>query len=714
MASVTATYLGNAKSILSNSARAMRRARSDFVLKPEDLARYNEIDPAQLAKLIVASGGDPAAMSKALGPGMVARIRDGAQFLYVNNLLWGWRTHFVNMTTNLYMVGGRPMERIIGSFATGAEAGQRIRAENFKQYHYMGASLHDAWTAAVQTYKSGDSVMSPHNANEAVNMGGSTGKAIAEMPWKEMDSVGNILHNALAFGAKAIGQPTRLLGTVDELVKQTVYRSKVQSMAFVDGAEQGLKGQDLTDYVKKALMDSFDDEGRALDTRALQEAMVSTFQQELLPGTIGRSVANFTASQPWSRFILPFVRTPTNVLRMGIKMTPGLNVLQTEYRAMISGSMGPEMQAQAVGQMSMGALFMGTAAHLAHSGMMTGGGPTDRAERDLLLSTGWQPYSFVRTGPNGEKTYVPYGRYDPIAMPFGIIADIVAALHAVDPDDETVADRAQTVMTGALVSLAKQFGNKTYLMSINQAMDAVMDPDRNMGKTAGTMASNFIPFASNLRQFNQDPYMRDARDFADKFIATIPGLSETIPPKRDVWGDPRSTYKGLWVSTPADEVDAEVRRMVEDSGMVIGPVPPVRNGADLRDIVMEDGRNAYDRMVELSAQPGEGAPRLKQVVGEIMATEAYKVAPDGAAEVKGTKQAMIAGTISNYRDAAFQQLRADKNVREALLAREQAVADAYATQRGKETGAVKPAERRQVEELGASLGVDLGGILGSN
>lgn len=705
MLAIAATAMGNAQSILSNSGRALRRARSDFRLTPETVEKFQTLDPTMLAKLLAETGGDPALLNKVLKPTMVDRIRDGAQFLYVNNLLWGWKTHFINLSTNLYQVGGRPLERIVGSYAVGGAEGARIRAENWKQFTYMGASMTDAWRAALKTFQQGDSVLVPHT-QEALNMGGSAGRVVAQLPWKPFDSTGNILHNALVFGVKSIGTPTRMLGTVDELVKQTVYRSKVQSAAHVEGIEQGLKGQDLSDYVKARLLGSFDDEGRALDTKALQEALVATFQQELLPNTLGKTISVTTANHPWLKFVLPFVRTPTNVLRQGVKLTPGLNMAQAEYRAMILGKMGPEMQAQAVGQMSMGALFLGVASTLAYSGAITGGGPSNRQEREALMETGWQPYSFVTTGPKGEKTYIPYGRYDPISMPFGVVADLVDALAAGD-DDDGVADRVSDAAMGLLIGLSKQMTNKTYLLSINQVVDAIMDPDKNAAKTTGTMASNFIPFAAGLRSVNQDPYLRDARTFTDKVLTTIPGLSETVPAKYDVWGNPILRHTGLWVSTPADAVDAEVRRMVEDEGLTIGPVSPTRDGVDLREVTMSNGKNAYEELVKLSGQPTPGTPKLKDVAAKLIATRGYQNAPDGPSTVKGTKQYILAGKIADYREAAFKLIQRDKVVREKLLEQQRKVQGAYAKNRGLSTGAVRPDAAKQIEDLGKSLGFDL-------
>ncbi len=213
---------------------------------------------------------------------------------------------------------------------------------------------------------------------------------------------------------------------------------------------------------------------------------------------------------PALRFVLPFVKTPTNVLRMGWKMTPGLNLAQAEFRQMIRGEMGPEAQAQAIGQAAMGSLFMGTAAMLTHAGYVTGGGPEKAELKRQLMATGWQPYSFVIPGEDGRPTYVNFGRYDPVAMPFGIMADVVDILER-DHDGDGFGEQATAALGGVFLSLVKQLGQKTYLTSLNDTITAITSPDRGLSKVAGQTAANFVPFASGLRFANPDPLMRETR-----------------------------------------------------------------------------------------------------------------------------------------------------------------------------------------------------------
>lgn len=99
---------------------------------------------------------------------------------------------------------------------------------------------------------------------------------------------------------------------------------------------------------------------------------------------------------------------------------PGLNLLQREYRDALRGAKGAEAQVQAAGQMPPGSLFTGLAATLALEGKITGAGPTDANLRQQLAATGWQPYSYVLEGEDGERRYIPIGRLDPAGMVFAL------------------------------------------------------------------------------------------------------------------------------------------------------------------------------------------------------------------------------------------------------------------------------------------------------
>lgn len=687
--SLATTLLKLTDDIRAQGGRTLRANRG----KPFDPSLFEGVSKDRFYQLLAESQGNPTKLKHLADPDLYTKLMDTANYLRINSLISGWTTQAINVMSNGYMLGVRPLERILGSVpraALGDDAAKSLVRENLRQYGYMGSSLWDGFKNASKAFLQNESVLRPHTseayAGQSWQVPGS--QAFNGQYFKPWDSVPNLIYNALSVPISVASVPSRTLGSVDELMKQIVYRSKLMARAHTEGVESaldaGLSGKAATDYVqafvKEKVDKAFDAQGRGLEPEALREANIATFQQDLLPGTLGKNVQTFVANEKTKmvRLILPFVKTPTNVLRYGWKMTPGLNVLQEEYRVMLSGKMGREAQAQAVGQMSMGALFMGAAAYLGQD-RVTSGGPTDPKVKEQLLATGWRPYSVVMTNEDGgSKRYVPFNRMDPIALPFGIIADIQDAIHVLGDGYEENPEVMQAI--GALgVSLAKQFTSRTYLLSLNQALEALSQPDRKGEAFFGNMASSLIPFSSATRQTSTDPFMRDARSIADKMVQVIPGMSQTLAPKFDWLGQPVVNRQGLWTDDNGTIVDREVQRLsLLPEGSVIAAPSPSWNKVDLRDIQLVNGENAYVEYQKLAGKPAPNAKSLREQVATRIRSEAYQRAPDGDVGTKGTKLWLLNQIVNKYREAAGKRIRADKNVRDALMKAQRKVVDHYA------------------------------------
>ena len=353
---------------------------------------------------------------------------------------------------------------------------------------------------------------------------------------------------------------------------------------------------------------------------------------------------------------------------------------------------------------------MGTVATMAYEGRITGGGPSDPKLRTELLNTGWQPYSFVLPHPDGTLSYVKFGRFDPIAMPFGMMADIMDVAKHPDP---VLASKAKGMAEAMATGMLKSLTDKLYLQNLNHTIEAISDPDKAGWKTAGGYVENYVPLSSALRAGNPDPYMREARTFLDKIKMSLPGFSEDVPAKRDFAGDPVTAHKGIWLTDKGSQVDHEMNRMSLEQGVTIGPPPPsAHGGTDLRTIQMQDGSNAYDRLQELSAQPVPGMPRLKEALGNLINTDAYKNAPDGASNDRGTKPAMLLDQIGRYRNAASKIVSADPNVRKAEYDRQMKTAAAYSSKNANPSPGNQTSQ--MLDTLGKQFGVDMHGLAGGS
>lgn len=648
------TLLASAQSMRSNAGRTMRRLRGQFQLKPEDLQALDGMDAAKLADLLYQTKGDPKKLAQAANPTFLRRVLNEATFSLTNSLLWGYPTHVVNIASSLYMLAGRPTEKLLGGLALGPKAGGDIlRQRAIREYAATVAALGDAWQAGTEAFLRGDSILSPHNTEFFQG-------AVTQQPlqWKPVANVGDLAENAWkAFNYRnLVGLPTRTLGAVDEFFKTLRYRAYVQAQAATEANARGLSGEDFKRYVSGQLERAIDPvTGRALDQKALQEAQTTTFQSELLAGTAGATIQQARNRHPVLTFVLPFVKTPINVLRYGWKMTPGLNLLQKEYRQAVTGALGAEAQAHAIGQMTLGAAFMGLAATLTLNGKITGGGPKEPRLLAELRATGWQPYSFVIEGEDGSKRYLPLGRFDPVAMLFTMVADLVEAMRH-DPEGKD----AEIGMGAALLAIATSFSDRTFLQNIHQALEALTDQTGSPAERwLGTVAGNTIPLSSALRTYaNGDPYLRDARGFVDTMLKNMPGYSETLPPTRDPFGEPVWRRIGITSGDEADEVEAEHNRIMLQTGKGLGKPEPKLGGADLRDITLKTGQNAYDRLQELSGQLPTG-PSLKQRLAEIIRSDWYQELPDGDSDVTGTRLNVLVRQARKYRDAAKATLLAE-------------------------------------------------------
>ena len=120
---------------------------------------------------------------------------------------------------------------------------------------------------------------------------------------------------------------------------------------------------------------------------------------------------------PGVKLIVPFIRTPTNILKFAMERTPLAPIMKSVRADILAGGARRDT---ALARISMGSMAMAVTASYAAQGVITGGGPSDPALKSHLYNQGWQPYS-VKIGDK----YYAYGRLEPLGMMMGLAADAV-------------------------------------------------------------------------------------------------------------------------------------------------------------------------------------------------------------------------------------------------------------------------------------------------
>lgn len=700
-ATIAASLYANGRSIQAAAGRATRRGA--FALDPTILDSINTLGGEKLINIFRNTAGDPLQLRMAAQPSFLHKAAQELGVIVQSNLLWGYGTHIVNVLSNGYMIMARPLQRIVGGTIqqlAGDATGAATREQAVKQLSYYASSWVDGLQSVWNAMKNGQGVLSQRHTGLAGEM--QRTDPSAKFPWSQgfepWTSPTGILSNAYYGGLRPLlVSPLNAIVAADEMMKQTVYRSVVASRAAMEADNLGMSGDALGSYVQGKLAASMDASGAALDQGALQEAKTVTFAQPLLPDTAGAAISNFVQKHPLMRLVLPFTHTPTNIFRETVKGTPLVNLAQAEYRDMLMGKQGPEQQAQAMGQMALGSVIMPA---IAYAGLnLTGGGPQDPMVRAQLMATGWRPYSLVVQW--GEKRlYLPIGRMDPIAFPFGIVADIHDYLNT-----GADATKVQASINALTFGVMKQIQEKTYLQTIAAAAKAFSGDINDFSKFAEKLGAEMIPASSAFRNYTPDPYLREARTAMDHLRAITPGLGSTLPPRYDALGQPIYSRVNFIGTQPNDPTEGEIMRMTMQ-GYTIPPLAPTVGAGqtDLRDVTMADGKSAWQVYQELSGQPRPDMPSLKDAVGKIMAEPFYQKLPDGPDKVEGTRLWALQGPVAQYRHAALLEIQKDKNVRDAMLSTQLRVANAV---KGNTPAAQASDAMSTLKTIGAAFGQNL-------
>lgn len=679
LANVSALYRG----VQTNIARSLNAMR--LTVRPaEDMMRELHNIDAMAARFAMA---DDVSQSVRLASGGRGRNALGAVNEYwVNSVLSGPKTQMVNIVSNLATAALQPAERMIAGALGG---GREEFIQGGLQYVGLAQSLREAVTLAARAFREGDAILDPFRST--VEMQGRHAISAQRFGLDGADVRSDIVD----WLGTVIRVPSRLLMTQDEFFKQLTYRARIRAGAWREATASGHEwgGDAFADFVQRRMDGAFHPDGRAVHEEALAAARNVTFTDDLAAQrwswtgdrTFGETLQNTTATHPFLTVVLPFIRTPTNILRFVWDRTPGLNVLRAQYSNDLFGRNGAEAMARARAQMVTGGMLYGAAATFALDGTITGGGPTDPMIQRQLRATGWQPYSIRTRNADGTVTYRAYDRADPFGMFFGLTADFTERAGYMNERG------LEQVATDMMISLARQLQNKTYLSGLTRAITALAEPDRRGEKFFQGLAGSFIPSAVS-QTIRNDPHMREVRSVLDAVRNRLPG-NEGLDPVRNVLGEAVSPPPGWgpdWLSPIAQttrpggsqpvtrewrnevqsDVHSEIARQLVRHNQALRPPAPEVGTVDMREFRHpETQRTAYDRYQELTGTVTIGGVTLKQRLEALIASDTYRnSATDGTFDHDGSRIDIIRSVVGAYRQMAERQLRREMpDLHRALL-----------------------------------------------
>lgn len=262
-------------------------------------------------------------------------------------------------------------------------------------------------------------------------------------------------------------------------------------------------------------------------TTATTDANYATFHDKsLLSGMVGR-LKNY-ANQKWytklpSEILMPFTGVPTSIAGKVIDYSP-LGLIKGSINAgkVTIGNM-PELQRQAaqeIGRGVMGTALFTIGAYLVKKGLMTGQ-PKDTKESDLWKAQGKQPNSVFIGGKWRSINSVG---------PQNLIMLAGAKWQEdMEGDDKNMGKFATGIIKDQM--------DQTFLQGMMGPLNAVTDPQRYGRSWVGNTASSFIPNIIKDTAKSVDDKSRELNTVGDYVKAGIPGLRNTLTPRRDVLGN---------------------------------------------------------------------------------------------------------------------------------------------------------------------------------
>lgn len=658
-----ADVLGMTQTLKRGTARAVSAGR--IFTTEKDLYEF-----ADLVRLAGVEGDDLTSLSKIVGvvkgETLGSKILKGHNTWWFNAVLSSPKTHLVNMIGTGVQTLALPSYKALGGLLRGdAEA----VIEGFATYRGMLRQFTDSISMASQSLKNEKVYLDPGNSTDEIirNQITKTGK----------DS--KIVENATGFLTSLIKMPTRLLGAEDEFFKQLNYRSlmdaKLSRQAAQKVREGTLEREKVGEWIAGRLKETFDVNGKGLDTEALDYAQRATFTNSLKVDThlggasLGERVQLLSSNPLLKGTVLPFIKVPVNLMRSFGELTPPLALLRKDFWNVMKGEDQIE-KSILMGKIAVGSMFWTTAIAMAVEGRITGGAYGDKTMKDRQLESGWQPYSVVITSEDGKKQYVSFQRMDPFGMFFGLAADFAYITHHLENDERNEWGAVATL------ALAKNLSSKSYLSGLNDALNVVVEGDEHkFARFIQNRAASYIP--NYVGVFNGDDELKNIQDWTDALKSKVPGISETVAAKRDYFGQKRTVPMGRpWhninpftINEENDQVRSELSRLSRGAGEARFTLPPEKIGTiDLTQVTSKKtGQSAHDRWLEIMGTLEIGGKTFHQKLQEIMETEAYKNGSDGNLQYKnGSRTEQIRRVQELYRDRAKKQLLREFKLNDAI------------------------------------------------
>jgi hypothetical protein len=549
---------------------------------------------------------------------------------WINGLLSSPVTHAKNILGNELFLAMNVAERFNGALIgrgfnainklTGRELEEMVEMdEALAMISGVAASQLRAFSVAARAFRENKAITPGSKLDDAVpgtqnlsDFGGYLG-------------LGGLMGRAADLYGRAVTLPGRGLLSADEYFKTQGYYAQLYALAKREAAAtrrknlaDGMDPKEAFALEKQRFDDILANPPEDINAASWDFARAVTFTEDLEHGSAGKAAMDLASKYLIVKMHAPFIKTPVNVASEMLDRTPFAGLTKDFWGAIKAGGIERDM---ALSKVATGTSMILAAGTLAAMGRLTGGGSPNPNERysivfrkdevddeSFRILEDMQRVTVIR-----DKVYVSYKGLEPVGGLLAIGSDY--ADYARYQDNVT---EVEQVAMGSAIGIAKYMTELPYLQGMADFVEAITGGQNGEvgpesirrvvdlfaqkgtefligGSPAGAFSSAraavermIDPTVSNVRELRStDIGVKGVLEAINIYKSRTPGLSGSLPPKTNRWGEPIEYGSGNPFNTISplrinrfDQNDADVvwrryRLPEKDHSDVIGY--PIKN-----------------------------------------------------------------------------------------------------------------------------------------
>lgn len=434
--------------------------------------------------------------------------------------------------------------------------------------------------------------------------------------------------------------PSRMVASIHSGFRAINYSMAVNALAYRQAAEEGLTGAahtnrvgDLRQNPTPEMMETA--RGIATDQTLMgQGGKLTQTLSKFFNQTYNLPVLGDTAVL---KFVDPFVHIAGQIMSQSLMHRTPIGLLAPEIRADIMGRNGNIAQDTAMAKMLVGTSLAVTFGGLAAQGLVSGSGPAEPNKAAMWRLAGNQAHS-IRVG----DIWYDVHRLGPLGMLMSVSADMYDVAHQIGTED------ADVVGKSLMHAFTQNILDESFMRGPSDLIKAVTDPDRYGSGYVRNFVASFLPYSVGMAQMARasDPYSRQARTIMDAIRARVPGLSESLFPRRDIWGDPMPSGDALLAPGVTAVYERKMSADPVNQAMLslsLGPAPVERQ---IRNVPLNDQQ--YDDFARIAGRTAKMQldAMVRSPTWQIMPNEARHVYIE--AELKAARDAARGWVMMKY------------------------------------------------------------------